>query len=127
MVVVLVGVLVVGAGVDVEVDGVCGQYSDMLRAGAGSVSEERGAPGGSENVRTWPVTSLTVTVQLEPEATDAAGSAATPATAHRMPSVTSATFNFARLNTVAISPPDGPCASVRPRHVPTEGASKASY
>jgi hypothetical protein len=45
------GVLVV-VGVDVEVTGVCGQDSDMLAAGAGSVSDVSGAPGGSWKVRT---------------------------------------------------------------------------
>lgn len=118
------GVLIV-VGVGVETAGGCGQYVDTLLTGAGRL--DGCWPGGSEKVRTCPVISVTVTVQLDPEATDAAGSAATPATALKMPSVTSATFSFARPNTVAVSPPDGSCTSVHPRHVPTEGASNASY
>ena len=94
-------------GVDTGGGGLDGHDSDMLAAGAGRLSEERGAPGGSWKVRTWPVSSFTVTVQSELEATEAVGSAATPATANKMPSVTSATFSFPRPNTVAFSPPDG--------------------
>jgi hypothetical protein len=120
-VVVVDGTLTVGVGTGGG--GADGQDSDMLAAGAGSVSDDRGAPGGSWKVRTWPVSSLTVTVQSELEATEAVGSAATPSTANKMPSVTSATFSFPRPNTVAFSPPDGEPTSENPRQVPTEGAS----
>lgn len=122
--VVTVGVLTGGVG---TVTGACGQDSDMLAAGPGSVSEDSGAPGGSWKVSTVPVSNLTVTVQSEPDAAEAVGSAATPSTANKMPSVTSATFSFPRPNTVALSPPDGSCAPVLARHVPTAGASRASY
>jgi hypothetical protein len=103
VVVVVDGTLTVGVGTGGGLDG---HDSDMLAAGAGRLSEERGAPGGSWKVRTWPVSSFTVTVQSELEATEAVGSAATPATANKMPSVTSATFSFPRPNTATVSPPD---------------------
>lgn len=122
--VVTVGVVTGGVG---TVTGLCGQVSDMLAAGAGRLRDDSGAPGGSWKVRTWPVSSLTVTVQSAPEAAEAEGSAATPSTAIKMPSQTSATFSFARPNTVSLSPPDGSCTPVIPRHDPTAGASQASY
>jgi hypothetical protein len=125
VVVVVDGVLTVGT--DTGGGGLAGHDSDILAAGAGRFSEDSGAPGGSWKYRTWPVSNFTVTVQSVLEATEAVGSAATPATANKMPSVTSATFSFPRPNTVAFSPPDGKRTSANPRQVPTEGASRASY
>jgi hypothetical protein len=109
-VVVVVVVVVEGGGQDSETD-----FTGTVR-----LREEIGAPGGSWKYRTWPLSRVTVTVQL---AAEAAGSAATPNTAAMTPSVASATLSFPRLNTEALSPPaDISRAPVHPRH-----DSMASY
>jgi hypothetical protein len=100
------GVVVVVVGVVVVVPLLCdGQDSCTLFAGPGRFSEDTGAPGGSWKVRTWPVSSVTVTVQ---SAAEALGSAATADTARTVPADAMATLSFRRVNTVVLSPPAAP-------------------
>jgi hypothetical protein len=125
----VVGVLVVGVEV---VDGVlcvlgvtggvgvgAPHDSDIDLTGTERLREDSGAPWGSWKYNVWPVIRVTVTVQ---SAAEAAGSAAAPEKAAMMRAVTSATFSFPRLNTVAQSPPDISGTPAHPRHDRTAGA-----
>jgi hypothetical protein len=100
--------LVVGAGVGAGALAAGGQDSCTFCTGPGRLSEDTGAPGGSEKVRTCPLTRVTVTVQL---AAEALGSAAIADTARTVPADAMATFSFRRLNTVALFPPAMPSAA----------------
>jgi hypothetical protein len=102
------GVVVAVVGV-VVVDPFCdGHDSRTLCAGPGRFSEETGAPGGSWNVSTCPLSSVTVTVQ---SAAEAFGNAATPDTIRTVPADANATLSFRRVNKVALSPPAMPSAA----------------
>jgi hypothetical protein len=103
--VVVVCVEVVVTGVVV----VCvGHDSVTFFTGPGRFSEDTGAPGASWKVRTWPVSSVTVTVQL---AADALGSAPIVNTASAAHADTRATLSFRLLMTVALSPPAVPSSA----------------
>lgn len=99
---VVFGVVVVGLELLGE-----GQDSSTLATGPGRLSEVTGAPGGSWNFSTWPLTRVTVTVQ---SAADALGNEAPANAARTVPTVASAsaTLSLGRLNTVALSPPAVP-------------------
>jgi hypothetical protein len=106
--VVEVEVVVVGV-VFVEPELLCdGQDSLTFWTGPGRLSEDTGAPGGSWKVRTFPVSSVTVTVQ---SAAEAVGNAATPDTTSAVPADANATLSFRRVNKVALSPPAVPLAA----------------
>jgi hypothetical protein len=101
--VVVIGVVVVGV-----VMPAVGHDSVTFCAGPGRCSDDTGWPGGSWKVSTWPVRSVTVTVQ---SAAEALGSAAMADTARAVPADASATLSFRCLNTVALSPPEVPSAA----------------
>jgi len=86
-------VVVEGGGFDVVVGG--GQLSVQLFTGAGRLSELTDVPGGTLNVRVWPVTSVTVSVQLDADT----GSTAIAEPASAAATAVAATISFLRRNT----------------------------
>jgi hypothetical protein len=112
-------VVVVGVVVD------CGQDSDTDFTGTVRFSEEIGAPTGSWKTSVWPVRVVTVTVQLE--ASELAGSRPRPSTVAMTPSAQTASLSFLPVTTVSASPPDRASSRLRAGCILAHGVWPASY